>query len=90
MKSFRSKFIFTIFLTAVPGAAGVAMPPPAFANESVPANNNQRPQNVRIIWTMRKSQKSLTEKWWSSPERWIIPATRFMFKKSKRLHEAAA
>ncbi len=45
MKSSRSKFIFTILLTAVPGAAGVAMPPPAFANESVAANNSQRPQN---------------------------------------------
>ncbi len=45
MKSFRSKFLFTILLTTVPGAAGVAMLPPAFANESVPANNSQRAQN---------------------------------------------
>jgi len=45
MKSFRSKFLFTMLLTAIPGVAGVAMLPPAFANESVPANSSQRPQN---------------------------------------------
>ncbi len=45
MKSSRSKFIFTMLLTAVPGAAGVTVPPPALANESVPANNGQRSQN---------------------------------------------
>src|SRR5882762_5273324 len=49
-------------------------------------SSRARPQSVRIIWTTRRPPKNLREKWWSSQEHWIIPATRSTFRKSKQPH----